>query len=107
MIDNPTKLIHDIANSQTTTKVLSTLVMGIAAAYLLRSENLFAMVITLLVLALAATAILVSSYAKAKAKTKEQQRKPRTEPTINQRRWIPFNNGLLVFLLLMLISLST
>ena len=63
------------------------------------------MVMTLLLLALAATAILVSSYSKAKAK--EEKRKPRTEPTINQRRWIAFDNGLLVFLLFMLISLST
>ena len=106
-MNNPEKFIHDIAMSTTTTKVLSTLVMGIAAAYLLRSGNLFAIVITLLVLAFVAATILASSYTKANASTKEKEQQPPTEPTIKQRRWIAFDNGLLVFLLLMFILSST
>ena len=97
------KLIYNTANSRTTTKVLSTLVISIAAAYLLRTGNSLLIIMTLFVVALTALNIFITSYANAKNKDD----KPRQQPGLAERKLTSIQNALLTSLTLILISIIT
>ena len=103
-INDPTQLLKDIANSRTTTKVLSILTIGIAAASLLKSGNTLIIAMTAAILALLALTIFISIYYDAKKKEKGQT--PNKPATGRQRR-VFIDNAILLFLFLMFISILT